>query len=130
MDNLENLKDNLDRVGWGLLAIVWGTTILFDFLPFEAGLVGTGLILLGTNIVRRVNQLPLKSDNVVLGILVLAWGGLEFGRPWLRQLFPSADLDWMVFAILLIGWGLILLTRAFLAAPHKQPGTLVSASEE
>ncbi len=67
---------------------------------------------------------------VVLGILILAWGGLEFGRPWLRQLFPSADLDWVIFAILLIGWGLILLVRAIPSAPHKQPGTLVSASEE
>jgi hypothetical protein len=39
---------------------------------------------------------------------MLAWGGLELARPWLRQLFPSADLAWVIFAVLLIGWGVIL----------------------
>ncbi len=130
MDSRETLNQNIERAGWGLLAILWGAVILFDFVPFAAGLIGTGLILLGAHLVLRLNQFPASSDNAVLGILILAWGGLEFTRPWLRQLFPSADLDWVIFAILLIGWGLILLTRAFLAPGDKQFDALASAHKE
>src|SRR5512143_429671 len=130
MDNTEILKDNVDRVGWGLLAILWGATILFDFVPFSVGLIGTGLILLGANIILRLNRLPARSDNAIPGILLLTWGGLELARPWLRQLFPSADLDWVIFAILLIGWGLILLARALLSSRHRQFGTIAGAPEE
>ena len=130
MDNRNNLKRNLKRVGWGLLAILWGVTILFDFIPFGAGLIGTGLVLLGVNVVRSINHLHTKSDNTVLGILAIAWGGLELARPLLRQLFPTADLDWVIFAILLIGLGVILLTRALLISRNTQFGTFVDARKE
>ena len=128
MNNVKNLKRNLKRAGWGLLAILWGATILFDFIPFGAGLIGTGLILLSANMVRSINHLHTKNDNTVLGILSLAWGGLELARPWLRQLFPSADLDWVIFAILLIGWGVMLLTRTFLLSHRTQPGAFPDVS--
>jgi hypothetical protein len=105
-----NLK-NYNAVAWGLLSILWGITVLFDFVPLGIGLVGTGLILLGANIFLLLNGLPTKSDNTLFGLLALAWGGLELARPLLRILFQSADLDWVIFAILLMGLGLILLIR-------------------
>lgn len=127
MDYPHTLKRNLKRVGWGLMAILWGTTILFDFIPFGAGLVGTGLILLGVNLIRSIYHLDIKNDNMILGILSLTWGGLEFARSLLRQLFPSADLDWAIFAILLIGWGLILLARTRLSWRKMQLGIFANA---
>ena len=130
MDNMKNLKRNIKRVGWGLLAILWGGTILFDFIPFGAGLIGTGSILLGVNIVRSINHLHTKNDNTVLGILVLAWGGLELVRPLLRRLFPSSDLDWVIFAILLIGLGIALLTRAVLLPGNWQFGPFANTRKE
>ncbi len=130
MNNTEILESNVNRIGWGLLAILWGATILFDFVPFWVGLIGTGLILLGASAIRWLNQLPTRSDNTVLGILILAWGGLEAGRHWLHHMFPSADLDWVIFAILLIGWGLILLGRALLAGYNRQLGILAGSREE
>jgi hypothetical protein len=128
MNNRKNLKRNLRRAGWGSLAILWGATILFDFIPFGAGLIGTGLILLGANMIRSINHLHTKNGNTVLGILSFAWGGLELTRPWLRQLFPFADLDWVIFALLLIGWGLILLTRIFLRSHNRQPSAFLDVS--
>lgn len=130
MDNTKNLKRKMKRAGWGLLAILWGGTILFDFIPFGAGLIGTGLILLGVNIVRSINHLRPKNDNTVFGILALAWGGLELARPLLRQLFPSADLDWAIFAILLIGLGLVLLIRAHLFSRNTQFSTFLNAHKD
>jgi len=123
MDNSQILNRKLERTGWGLLAILWGATILFDFLPFGVGLIGTGLILIGVNIVRSINHIVIENDNAIFGGLALAWGVLELARPWLHQLFPSADLDWVIFAILLIGFGMILLARALLSSPKKQAGT-------
>jgi len=114
MDNIQILNRRYETVAWGLLAILWGITILFDFIPFGVGVLGTGLVVLGVNVVRSLNDLPTKSDNTVFGILMLAWGGLELARPILRILFESADLDWVIFAILLIGLGLILSLRGFL----------------
>jgi len=119
---------NYEAVAWGLLSILWGITILFDFVPFGVGLVGTGLILLGANIFRSLNGLPIKGDNAVLGILILAWGGLELARPILRLMFASADLDWVIFAVLLIALGLILIGgRLFRRA---EPGSLLSTGKE
>jgi len=48
----------------------------------------------------------------------------------LHQLFPAADLDWVIFAILLIGLGLVLLTRALLLARDTQAGTFAAAPKE
>ncbi len=118
MDNPKILNRNLDRVGWGLLAILWGVVILVDFVPIEAGLIGTGLIML--SVAWANNHLSLKNDGTVIGILMLAWGGLEFTRPLLHQLFPSADLDWVIFAVLLIGWGVILSASWFESKPNEQ----------
>lgn len=105
-------------IAWGLLAILWGVTILFDFIPFGVGLVGTGLILLGVNVVRSINGLPSKDDNTLIGILALMWGVLELARPSLRLIFEFSDWDWAIFAILLVVLGVILLVRGFLL-PHK-----------
>lgn len=114
MDKAQVLNRKYETVAWGLLAILSGITILFDFIPFGVGILGTGLIVLGINVIRSINNLPTKDDNNGFGILMLAWGGLELLRPILRILFESADLDWVIFAILLIGLGLILSLRGFL----------------
>jgi hypothetical protein len=114
MDNIQILNRKYETVAWGLLAILWGITFLFDFIPFGVGVLGTGLVVLGINVVRSLNNLPTNKDNTGFGILMLAWGGLELARPILRILFESADLDWVIFAILLIGLGLILSLRGFL----------------
>ena len=111
MEQTKSLNRTYEAVAWGLLLILWGTTILFNFIPFGIGVAGTGLILLGVNLVRSLNHIPAKSDNSVLGILMLVWGGLELARPVLRMVFEFADLDWVIFAILLMGLGLILLLR-------------------
>lgn len=116
MDNTQLMNDIHESMARGLLAILWGATILFDSIPFGVGLIGTGLILIGVNVNRSANSLPIQNDNGVVGTLALAWGGLEFSRPFLRELFPSADLDWVIFAILLVGFGVILLTRELLRA--------------
>jgi len=93
---------------WGLLFILWGVTILFDFIPFGVGLLGTSLILLGVNVIRVHNGLPTKGNNTIFGTLTLVWGVLELARPILHTLFKFTDLDWVIFAILLVVLGVII----------------------
>ena len=115
MGNKKNAKCKFAKIGWGLLAILWGITILFDFVPFGAGLIGSGLILLGVNAARSLIGISPRSDNTLFGILTLVWGGLELVRPILRGLSESIDWDWGIFAILLIVLGGILLAHEL---PH------------
>jgi hypothetical protein len=109
MDDTHEFNQKCNAIGWGLLFILWGITILFDFVPFGVGVLGTGLVLLGANGVRMLNGLPAKNDNNILGILALSWGGLDLAGPILRRFFEFADWDWAIFAILLVEFGLILL---------------------
>jgi hypothetical protein len=111
MDNTQKSSHTYSVIGWGLIFMLWGITILFDFVPFGVGVLGTGLILLGANGVRVLNGQPARDENTVLGILALSWGVLELARPILGQLFGYIDLDWAIFAILLVELGLILLAR-------------------
>ena len=114
MTNAEDAGRILNAVGWGLLCILWGLTILVDAVPFAAGLLATGLILLGANLVRMRSGLLARDENTLLGVLALAWGGLELARPMLGGLFQFTD--WAVFAILLVVLGTLLLTRGLLLA--------------
>jgi hypothetical protein len=111
MDNAQKSNHTFSVIGWGLIFMLWGITILFDFVPFGVGVLGTGLILLGANGFRVLNGQPARDENTVLGILALSWGVLELARPFLGRLFGYVDLDWAIFAILLVELGLILLAR-------------------
>ena len=112
MDNTHLLDRNLARIAWGLLFILWGITVLFDFLPGGVGIVGTGLILLGLNAARSLSAIPSRAGTTLLGILALVWGGLELARPVLHG---SVELsDWAIFAILLIVTGGTVLARELL----------------
>jgi len=114
MANIQKSDQRYNAIGWGLLLLIWGFTILFNFIPFGMGILGTGLVLLGANMVRALNNLPARSANTILGILALVWGGLELARPRLQQALGAVDLDWAIFAILLVALGAILLVMELL----------------
>jgi hypothetical protein len=114
MENTHDANRMYNAIGWGSLCILWGVTLLFDFVPFGVGVLGTGLIVLGANVVRAQNGLPTRDNNTILGLLGLSWGGLELARPILQQLFRFSDWDWAIFAMLLVVLGLIMLVRELL----------------
>ena len=67
---IEQYQQQLDRSGWSLAAILTGSVLLWQ-APFGAWLIGVAVILLGTNLIRRV---PLSSLTLVLGITALIIG--------------------------------------------------------
>jgi hypothetical protein len=109
MDNTHALNRNFETMAWALLFVLWGITLLFDFLPGGVGIAGTGLILLGLNAVRAQSGIPTRDGTTILGILALVWGALELARPILP--LPFEVSDGTIFAILLIVLGGTLLAR-------------------
>jgi len=100
------LNETLEAVAWGALLVWWGVTELFSSLPNGTGAIGVGLILLGLNVTRSLNGVPVRVGSTMLGILALVWGGVDLAGSLLR---PSFEMP--TFAILLIALGAMLIGR-------------------
>ncbi len=98
------LNRNFETMAWGALFIWWGLTELIPSLPKGVGLVGIGIILIGLNIARSMNGLPISGFSITIGILALIWGGLDMAGALL-----SLPFEIPIFAILLIVLGIIIL---------------------
>ena len=100
------LNETLEAVAWGVLLVWWGVTEMFSFLPAGTGAIGVGVILLGLNLVRSLNGVPVRVWSTMLGILALVWGGLDLAGSLLRP-----PLEMPTFGILLVVLGVMLLAR-------------------
>lgn len=107
MNSTQTLNRNYEAIAWGAILIWWGITELFTSLPDGTGAIGIGLILIGVNVARSLNGLPVSRFSMTLGILALVWGGLE-----LAGILLSLPFEIPVFAILLIVLGAIILAPA------------------
>lgn len=104
MNNTQTINRNFESIAWGALFIWWGITELIPSLPDGTGAIGIGLILIGVNIARSLNSVPISRFSTTLGILALVWGGLE-----LAGVLLSLPFEIPIFAILLMVLGAIIL---------------------
>ena len=76
------LNNRLDAIGWALLLILTGLVWIAPkaLVPEGAWLLGLGLILLGVNVARSLNAIPVQGFGIWLGILALALGAVRSGR--------------------------------------------------
>jgi len=86
------LDRRLDSIGWGLFLVMIGGLWLAPEgrIPEGTWLIGTGLIILGTSVVRFLNDINVSGFWVFIGILAFASGvGDVFGinLPVLALLF-------------------------------------------
>ena len=70
------LDHRLNDVGWGLFLILLGGLWLLPqgWAPEGTWLIGTGVLLLGLNAVRRARGIPVHRIGVLLGALALVAG--------------------------------------------------------
>lgn len=105
-ENKKNtLNERLESIGWALfLIMIGGIGLVPDaMVPAGAWLIGVGLIMLGLNLARYVNQIPVSSGSLFLGALALIAGVTSvFG------------VDLPIFPIALILLGLSALSKFFL----------------
>ncbi len=99
------LNERLESIGWALFLIMIGGIGLVPeaMVPEGSWLIGVGLIMLGLNLARYINQLPASSSTIFLGALALIAGVTSvFG------------VDLPIFPIALILLGLSALSKTFL----------------
>ena len=102
-DALRNLDHRIEEIGWAVFLRMIG---IFWFLPDgsipnDSWLIGSGLIMLGVNLVRRFSGIEMSGFTVFLGILALVAG--------MSGLF---DVKLPLFAALFVIFGASLFMRA------------------
>lgn len=75
-----NLNKRLEDSGWGFFLLMIGTLLLLpnEFVPQGAWLVGAGLIMLGLNGIRYLNDISVSRFTVVMGIVSFLVGVASF----------------------------------------------------
>ncbi len=104
------LKKKLDAVGWGLLFIWTGTSLLAP-VSWGMGLLGMGMIILGVQALRNIFGLKWEGFWVVTGLVVV------LGGVW--ELF-QIQIDLM--PILCIMTGIALFASGFFGKAEHQAG--------
>ncbi len=110
MNTTKSINRNFEVIAWGALFIWWGITVMVPSFPNGTTALGTGLILIGVNIARKLAGIPVNGFSTTIGVLALVWGGLE-----LVGVLVSLPFELPIFAILLIVLGLIILAPEFRA---------------
>ncbi len=100
----KTMNRNFEVIAWGALFIWWGISVLIPSLPNGSTALGTGIILVGVNLARKLSGIPANGFSTTVGILALIWGGLE-----LVGVLVNLPFELPVFAILLIALGVIVL---------------------
>jgi hypothetical protein len=70
------LSQQLERIGWALFLVMIGCLALLPsgWVPEGTWLVGTGLIMIGLNVVRHVKGIRVNGFANVLGLVAIAVG--------------------------------------------------------
>ncbi len=110
MNSTQSINRNYEVILWGALFIWWGIMVMVPSLPDGTTVLGSGLILVGVNIARKLNGIATNWYSTTIGILAIIWGGLE-----LVGIIASLPFELPVFAILLIALGVIVLVPEFTA---------------
>lgn len=105
-----NLNKRLEDSGWGFFLLMIGTLLLLpsELVPPGAWLIGAGLIMLGLNGIRYLNDISVSNFTVALGCVSVFVGLATF-----FGLRPP------LFAIFLTLIGLSIIVRSLL--PIRDP---------
>lgn len=86
-----NLNKRLEDSSWGFFLLLIGTLLLLpnELVPNGAWLIGAGIIMLGLNCIRYLNDISVSRFTVVTGAIALLVGLASFLglRPPLLAIF-------------------------------------------
>ncbi len=83
------LDHEIARIGWALLFIMTGGLLLLPGVPQGTWLIAIGVILLGAQLVRFLNHIPMWTFSLILGAAALLLGLAAFaGYITSVELFP------------------------------------------
>jgi len=102
----KKIDNRLQTAAWGIIIILFGGLSLVPGNQTNLFVLGIGIILLGLNLLRSVNNIPINGFSTALGAASLILGGIASLRPVLGWRTP---LELPFFPILLIVFGFFLL---------------------
>jgi hypothetical protein len=97
----------IEAFGWGLFFIWTGVAFLAD-VGWAAGIMGVGLIALGTQAARKASGLPVEWFGLAAGLAMTGWGAWSLSG--LRGV--AVDVPVAFLPVLLIALGIALVLRA------------------
>lgn len=106
MNTKLSLENKLPTLIWAVLLIWWGMRwSLLEALPEGSGLLGTGVILLGVNALRKSARLPTNPNTTFLGLLTLLAGGVLVGYSFLHlpSQAPVLETVMITLGVMLLG---------------------------
>jgi hypothetical protein len=103
------MNERLEAFAWGLFLVMLGGLWLLpaNTAPDDAWLIGAGLIMLGLNLGRYLNEIPMSGFTITLGTVALATG-----------LAGAFDLRFPIIAVAIIAIGLWVMFRPLV---HHEP---------
>ncbi len=107
MDSTRALTRKLDGVGWGIFFIWLGIAFLAN-IGWGAGLLGVGVIALGSQAARKYFGLHVERFGLVIGIVFVVWGIWDL----LKIQIGTLPIPGGVLPILLIVLGIIFVVSA------------------
>ncbi|HJW26731.1 MAG TPA: hypothetical protein VJ576_17670 [Rhodocyclaceae bacterium] len=108
-DSTRALAKKVDAIGWGLFFIWIGIAFLAD-VGWGAGIVGVGVITLGSQAVRNYLRLPIERFWLAMGIVFTIWGAWEL----LHIQVGEVPIHGGLLPILFIGLGIVIIVSAVL----------------
>jgi hypothetical protein len=83
------LDHEIARIGWALLFMMTGGLLLLPGVPQGTWLIGIGVILVGAQLLRFLNHIPMSTFSLILGAAALLLGVAAFaGYVTSVELFP------------------------------------------
>jgi len=103
--NNDQLDKHYQTVAWGAFLIIIGSLDLVPGNQTGWAILGSGIVLLGLNLVRSISKIPVNGFSLALGAIALLLGALV-----LIQSALGFHLEIELFPIMLIALGVYLLT--------------------
>ena len=102
----KKIDGRLQTAAWGIIIVLYGGLCLVPGNQTSLFVLGIGIVLLGLNLLRYINNIHINGLSTAFGMVSLILGGVAFIRPMLGWKNP---LELSFFPILLIVFGLYLL---------------------
>ncbi len=101
MNKIKNSKDKmLVAYAWGIFFIFTGLTFIIpDMMPDGIWFMGTGIILISLNLIRKALNLKTSGFTIILGIVGLYLGLINYSKAALGASFILAGLLFVYFSI-------------------------------
>jgi hypothetical protein len=66
----------IDSAAWAVF-FIWVGIVMLAGLPWDWFLVGIGVLILGTQVLRRQSNLRIETFSIVIGLIILAAGAWD-----------------------------------------------------